>query len=153
VVNETLKEGKMKKFLCATDHSEIAQKAEVFAAHYAKSFEADLTYAYVSLIREEDVNPKPAHSSVDILKEAALKEHRILTHARKVGEEAGLSNVNCVVLRSRVPAYAIVDYAEKEGFDQIIIGSADRAGFARMTLGSISSLVVVGAHCPVTVVR
>ena len=143
----------MKKFLCATDHSEIAQKAEVFAASYAKNFEADLTYAYVSRIREQDKVPKPAHSSVEILKEAAINEHRVLTHAKKVGEEAGLPNVNCVVLRSRKPAFALVDFAKKEGFDQIIIGSTGRTGLARMTLGSISGQVVAGAHCPVTVVR
>ena len=64
----------MKKFLCATDHSEIAQKAEVFAAQFAKNFGADLTFVYVSHIREQDLDPKAAHSSIEILKETALIE-------------------------------------------------------------------------------
>jgi nucleotide-binding universal stress UspA family protein len=143
----------MKKVLCATDHSEIAQKAETFAAYWAKNFQADLVYAYVSRLTEKDLGPKAGVSSVDILKDVVLQEHKVLAHAKEVAEEAGIPDAQCVLLRSRKIAHALVDYAKKEGVEQIIVGSGSRAGFARLTLGSIAAQIVGGAHCPVTVIR
>ena len=51
------------------------------------------------------------------------------------------------------PARAIVDYADEEGVDQIVIGSHGRTGITRVLLGSVAEKVVRRAPCPVTVVR
>ena len=51
------------------------------------------------------------------------------------------------------PARAIVDYADEEGVDHIVIGSHGRTGVTRVLLGSVAEKVVRRAHCPVTVVR
>jgi nucleotide-binding universal stress UspA family protein len=48
---------------------------------------------------------------------------------------------------------AIVDYAEKENIDIIILGKSGRTGFKRILLGSTASGVVKYAHCHVLVVR
>jgi nucleotide-binding universal stress UspA family protein len=48
---------------------------------------------------------------------------------------------------------AIVNYAEKENVDIIILGNSGRTGFKRMLLGSTASGVVTYAHCPVLVIR
>lgn len=48
---------------------------------------------------------------------------------------------------------AIVDYAENENTDIIILGSSGNTGFKRMLLGSTASGVVAYAHCPVLVTR
>jgi nucleotide-binding universal stress UspA family protein len=53
---------------------------------------------------------------------------------------------------SRVGA-TIVDYAECENIDLIIIGTRGRTGFKKMLLGSVASNVVTYAHCPVMVVK
>jgi nucleotide-binding universal stress UspA family protein len=51
------------------------------------------------------------------------------------------------------PARTIVDYAEEEGFDQIVMGSHGRSGVSRILLGSVAETVVRRSPVPVTVVR
>ena len=48
---------------------------------------------------------------------------------------------------------AIVDYAERENIDLIVVGSRGLSGFKKLLLGSIASGVVTYAHCPVMVVK
>ncbi|WP_227353582.1 universal stress protein [Haladaptatus salinisoli] len=51
------------------------------------------------------------------------------------------------------PAQAIVEYAEENDFDQIIMGSHGRSGVSRILLGSVAETVVRRSPMPVTVVR
>jgi nucleotide-binding universal stress UspA family protein len=48
---------------------------------------------------------------------------------------------------------AIVDYAERENIDLIVIGSRGLSGFKKLLLGSVASGVVTYANCPVMVVK
>ena len=48
---------------------------------------------------------------------------------------------------------SIVQYAERENIDLIVVGTRGRSGFKRLLLGSTASGVVIHAHCPVMVVR
>jgi nucleotide-binding universal stress UspA family protein len=47
----------------------------------------------------------------------------------------------------------IVDYAENENIDLIVIGTRGRSGFKRMLLGSVASKVVTYATCPILVIK
>ena len=55
-------------------------------------------------------------------------------------------------ISSRV-GYAIVNYAENQNIDLIVIGTRGRTGLRKMLLGSVASDVVTYAHCPVLVIR
>ncbi len=69
---------------------------------------------------------------------SVAKAHdRELTTARKLGR----------------PARAILEYADDNEFDHIVIGSHGRTGISRILLGSIAETVVRRAAVPVTVVR
>lgn len=48
---------------------------------------------------------------------------------------------------------AIVDYAEKNKVDLIVVGTRGRSGFTKLLLGSVASGVVNYASCPVMVVK
>ena len=48
---------------------------------------------------------------------------------------------------------AIVEYAERENIDLIVIGSRELTGFRKLLLGCVVSGVVTYAHCPVLVVK
>lgn len=48
---------------------------------------------------------------------------------------------------------AIVDYADKENVDLIVVGTRGRTGFAKKLLGSVALEVVTHASCPVTAVK
>jgi nucleotide-binding universal stress UspA family protein len=66
---------------------------------------------------------------------------------------------NGVKLRTEVVASptsvvpAIVDYAEKNKVDLIVVGTRGRSGFTKLLLGSVASGVVTYASCPVMVVK
>lgn len=47
----------------------------------------------------------------------------------------------------------IVEFAENEMVDLIVVGTRGSTGFRRMLLGSVAQGVVVYSHCPVLVVR
>ena len=48
---------------------------------------------------------------------------------------------------------AIVDYAEKNKVDLIVVGTRGRSGFTKLLLRSVASGVVTYASCPVMVVK
>jgi len=48
---------------------------------------------------------------------------------------------------------ALVNYADQEGADLIVVGTRGRSGINRMLLGSVASGVVTYAPCPVVVVK
>ena len=51
------------------------------------------------------------------------------------------------------PANQIVEYAEKNDIDLIVMGTHGRSGLEKMWLGSVTEKVLRQAHCPVLVVR
>lgn len=51
------------------------------------------------------------------------------------------------------PATAIIGYAEKGGFDMIVMGSRGRGKITEAVLGSVSSKVLKDAKCPIVIVK
>jgi nucleotide-binding universal stress UspA family protein len=49
--------------------------------------------------------------------------------------------------------YVILEYAEEQKIDLIVVGTRGRKGFKQLLLGSIASPIVTYAHCPVMVVK
>lgn len=47
----------------------------------------------------------------------------------------------------------IIDYAERENVNLIVVGNRGRHGFKRLLLGSVASDIVTYSHCPVLVVK
>lgn len=58
-----------------------------------------------------------------------------------------------IVVSSTHTVPLIVDYAEQERVDQIVIGSKGRSGISGLVLGSVARGVVTQARCPVTVIK
>jgi nucleotide-binding universal stress UspA family protein len=67
--------------------------------------------------------------------------------------KAADAKVNVVVQESPSPADAIVEYAEKNGIDLIIIGNKGAGAVERFLIGSVSSKVVSHSPCSVMVVK
>jgi nucleotide-binding universal stress UspA family protein len=51
------------------------------------------------------------------------------------------------------PARAVVEYADENDVDQIVVGSHGREGVSRVLLGSVAERIVRRSAVPVTVVR
>ncbi|AFZ71683.1 universal stress protein [Natronobacterium gregoryi] len=74
-----------------------------------------------------------------------------LDEARETGTEHG-HDVDTEVVTGK-PDRAILDYAEDEEYDTIVMGSHGREGVSRVLLGSVAESVVRRSPIPVVVVR
>ena len=67
--------------------------------------------------------------------------------------KAAQAKVEVVVQESPSPADAIVEYAEKNGIDLIVIGNKGAGAVERFLIGSVSKNVVTHSPCSVMVVK
>ena len=69
------------------------------------------------------------------------------------------NNINSTELKTEIVegaksvAATILEYAETENVDLIIVGSRGRTSFKKLLLGSVSSCIIKNAYCPVLVIR
>lgn len=89
----------------------------------------------------------------------AVQQARTVTEGwfAKIGEKASAYNVR---FRTKVADNSlssivgeIIDYAEREHVDVIVVGSKGQSAFTKLLIGSVSSGVVTYAPCTVIVVR
>ncbi len=149
------------KILVAVDGSEKSFKAAQYAMDLAKKDKAQLIALTVN---------ETAHSSsfLDIVELHVLEKwrdrikrgsetffNRISTYGLDIEDDSdGQIQLRAEIIDSTLPAYAaIVDYAEKEAIDLIVIGSRGKTGFKRILLGSVALGVLTYATCPVLVVK
>jgi len=147
------------KILVAIDGSEISMKAAVYTMDIVKKNKSQL----IALTVLDISTPRRISSSFITAPTYGLKE---LEEKRKEAQqwldkfEKLAAKENNVKLKSEIiedpisrVGSAIVDYAERENVDLIVIGTRGRTGFKKMLLGSVASDVVTYAHCPVMVVK
>lgn len=51
------------------------------------------------------------------------------------------------------PGSQLVDIADRENFDRIVLGSGERSTLGKIQLGSIAEFVLLNAETPVTLIR
>jgi nucleotide-binding universal stress UspA family protein len=136
----------MKKILCATDGTDHSSHAIELAAAMASKLGASLSVCVVNVARGGARGPL-----IYTWEDADVK--KVLDAAAATARKAGAKQVEELTLRSREAASAIVQYAEENGFDHIVVGTGDKRGVSRLVLGSVAADVAGRAHCSVTVAR
>jgi nucleotide-binding universal stress UspA family protein len=134
------------KILCATDGTQHSAHAIEIAAALAAKLGASLSICAVNVAHGGVRGPLIYAWEDDQVK-------KVLDDAAASARKAGASQVEELALRSREAAAAIVQYAEENGFDHIVVGTGDKRGVSRLMLGSVASDVASRAHCSVTVAR
>jgi nucleotide-binding universal stress UspA family protein len=127
---------KFSKILVAVDGSETSINAAGYAIAMAKKDNAQLI-ALTVMVKESD--RVEAQQWFD-----------------KIGKKAQENNIQLKTEIIDIPMSvegAILNYAESENVDLIVIGTRGRSGITRMLLGSVASEVVTYATCPVMVVK
>jgi len=136
-----------KRLLVAFDGSPSAQKAFAFAISLARVLEAEL---YVLAVARP---PEPAD---DVETEAVIESAREYFEAQfaAASEKAKASGVRTQFeIAVGHPAEQIVDRADTQGIDHIVMGHRGNTFFRRWLLGSVCKQVIDHASCTVTVVR
>lgn len=143
-----------RKILVPLDGSELAELALEPALRIVQQAEGELVLLSVSALRPVYAVDHGGYGT--ILSEEALEasreelEHYLeKVHKEKVGSRCA---TRLLVLEGD-EASTIVDTAESEGAELIIMSTHGRTGFTRWMLGSVTEKVLRVAPCPVLVVR
>ncbi|MDQ3854012.1 MAG: universal stress protein [Thermoproteota archaeon] len=150
---------RFEKVLVCIDGSESSMKAADYAVMLAKQNNAEviglnvivsqLGYAY-SAGAFGLVTPNTINNMLEKSKQEAQKWFD------EIGKNAVTSGVKFkteVVASPTSTVPAIVDYADRNKVDLIVVGTRGRSGFTKLLLGSVASGVVTYASCPVMVVK
>jgi len=138
--------GAIQRILLATDLSSASEKAADEALALARALRADLLV--VSVIDPTTRGTGPHLARMD--QRRAARE--VAAQALVVrGRRAGVA-VEFLVWEGE-PGPAIIEAAEAENADILVVGTRGRSRVERMVLGSVSDHVVRHAPCPVMIVR
>ena len=138
-----------KKILVPTDGSEFAKKAQKHALFLANASGAEIIA--VSVTENNFVNGLPLDEEIKLLNDM-LKERseENLSEFDKINEYDVKINH---VIREGSPAKVILEVANEEDIDLIVMGSSGKSGFDRFIMGSVADKVVNSAKCAVLVVH
>ena len=144
------KDSEIRRILVPYDGSEQAQQAVRQAAHIAR-----LQGATLMLLSVVDLNAEIAafeRVSMDGYDPAALKEGAYKELAKILREVPADIRTNSVVELGS-PAEVIVETADDEGYDLVVMGSRGLGLFKGALIGSVSQKVVEESKVPVMVVK
>lgn len=137
-----------KKILLAVDGSDHSLRAAKEAINVAgNNPESQITIVYVA-----DHN----NAKNDVLHSGSSAELDLQRRKKLQPVEAAMGADNIkyrVEILHGTPGPAIVEYANYENFDILVIGSRGLNSLQEMVLGSVSHKVVKRANCPVLIVK
>ena len=142
----------LKNILVATDFSEPSAVALAYGRDLARSYNAKLHVLHIV----EDVltrySPELAFATPDLQKELE-KSARVDLAGLISDDDRKTLDVVPVVAQGVNVAAAIVDYAQTNAIDIVIVGTHGRGAMKQFLMGSAAERVVRTAPCPVLVVR
>lgn len=128
-----------KKILCPVDFSEESRAALRVAADLAMRFDAELTLFHA--------NPDAAARVA-----SAPEAVGTLVQWRAQAETLGVAHV-ATATATGDPRVAIVDHAQADRFDLVVMGTHGRTGRDRQLIGSVAETVVRSSRVPVLTVH
>ena len=133
----------LKTILAPTDFSDLSANGVRYACQLARDMGAALiVFNVVALDESNAVNKREIEQHKKRLEEFV---------AEKVAD-AGVGLKVRQMVDAGQPFGAIVNCAEKERVDLIVMSSHGRSGLSRMLIGSVTDKILRGASCPVLVV-
>jgi nucleotide-binding universal stress UspA family protein len=141
--------------LVAVDGFNPSFYASTYVIDLAKRNDAELIVLYI-------VSPVPysqfEYANIGRMKEieAIEKEkaqQEVVDKVKQKATEKKVSVKTDVLIKYTSVVKEIVEYAENNKVDMIVIGSKGMTGFKKLLLGSVTSRVVKYSYCPVLVVK
>jgi nucleotide-binding universal stress UspA family protein len=142
----------IKKILTPTDLSDFSAKGVRYAFRLAKAVGADVIVVHV--VPTETFLSHARELEMGVPGQKMLKR-LVDQHRHTLGQflERQLADLPDLKVRHIVemgtPHSLIVDMAEKEGVDLIVMSTHGRSGLPRMALGSVTERILRRAHCPI----
>lgn len=134
----------IKHILCPIDFSDTNQSLNQYASVLAKSTGAKITYLHIS---QPDV-PYGSYAYIDVQQEEK-HDQKQLESIQPAQEGVPFAHV----VEFGAPADKIVEFANENGVDLIVMGTHGRTGLRRALMGSVAEAVVRHATCPVLALK
>ena len=140
------------RILIATDGSELSRRATSIAVELARSLGASVVgCAALPVYPYHGVGGEVAPAELTFQAQAAAEANRHLDDMERAAGEAGVAFAR--VLREGNPDDIILQTADTEGCELIVMASHGRRGVAALLLGSETQKVLARSKRPVLVVR
>jgi nucleotide-binding universal stress UspA family protein len=140
------------KILIPYDASQFSNDAFNEALIIAKKFDAKLEALCVlgSAVKDRDVIS--LSTAIQLQDEQEDEATKIFKDLEKISKDEGV-RFSFSVIYDPDPSKGIVNYANSNDFDLIVIGSHGRTGLRKKILGSVAYGVVEYAKCPVLIIK
>lgn len=148
-----MKKSQFMKILVPVAFEDTSFAAFAYAAQLAKDINAQITLVNVIHVNYDSVNPLGSEyldALVDGVK--SRMDYFINEYPAEKGLDFSGVEIEQEILFG-VPSYSIVNMAEEDNYDMIIMGTRDKHGIFDQLLGSTSSNVVTSAMCPVMLIH
>ena len=141
---------KIRKMLVPTDMSELSCVGVRYALEIARELNAEVIVYHVVPMGEDWFSGYEKHGPVrNLLANEEATLNKFLTE--KFADDIKLVKISQKV-EFGAPHTSIVEMAEREGVDVIVMSTHGRTGLSHMLLGSVTERVVARAPCPVLAV-
>ena len=153
------KKSKFSKILVAIDGSDHSMKAAEYAIDIARDNKAQLIALTVLDISKVGYAASAFIASpmygLEILERKRKEAHEWVDKVGKLTSQKANDDIRFKpqIEESMSPAGTIVDFAENQNIDLIVVGSRGQSRFRKLLLGSVASTVVTYATCPVLVTK
>ena len=141
-----------KRVLIPVDGSNYSMEAGEFGIRLAKSYGMEVLALHV--IDEaalEEWSRLGGRGREELQRELRREGENYLNYLAELAEREGVRLTT--VIEEGTPHRVIVEVAEREGADLILIGKVGRRGPRRILIGSVTERVLAAAKCPVLVMR
>jgi nucleotide-binding universal stress UspA family protein len=123
------------------DRSNVAKEALVLVKKHAKAFDAKV-YLLTALAQGPDLQ----------LEDIQKAEHE-LERLRISFEEDGIPCETHAIVSSLSAGEDLVQFAQENGIDEIVIGVRRRSNVGKLLFGSNAQYIILQATCPVVTVK
>ena len=137
------------KILVAIDSSDASMDAADYATAMSQRYNAELYALYVILA---DVDLYWPHVTSDFMRNMRNEGEKYLNKVKAKANENDIQ-IKTEIISSKDISEGILNFAEENNIELIVVGTRGRSGFKKLLLGSVASHVVTYAHCPVLVVK
>ncbi|MCH3951680.1 MAG: universal stress protein [Acidaminococcus sp.] len=139
------------KILVPIDGSEIAMRAMDFAIEMGSKFNSQIIVLNVDIPYDlSRIKPPLKDKDGNVVESAQLSP---LEAAEKRAKKSGYDRISFKKYVDIDPAEKIVEAAQKNDVDLIVMGNRGMGVLAGFFLGSVSTKVSQSAPCPVTIVK
>ena len=146
-----------RKILVAIDGSKASSDAAEHGINLAQKYNASLIILHVlhlNTLRQISSSFITAPTfGLEEAQELKAMAKKWTENINKKAETKGLVSKTKIIEEGTSIVGSIVEFAEEEGVDLIVVGTKGKTGFSRLLLGSVAQGVLAYAHCPVLAVR